>query len=152
MAYVIVPVFALANAGVALSGDALGGVVSDRITLGVMLGLVVGKTTGVFGASAIAVKLGLGRLPAGTTWRQMFGLATVAGVGFTVALFVASLSFDQAGATEAAKIGILAGSLLAGCLGFVILRGRGRELVVQPSAHDGLDVSGDPRRVVFSDA
>ena len=95
VAYVIVPTFALANAGVALSSDAVGGIVNDPITLGVVLGLVVGKTVGVFGASAIAVRLGFGRLPAGTTWRQVFGLATVAGVGFTVALFVTTLSFDD---------------------------------------------------------
>ena len=65
VAYVVVPVFALANAGVALSGDAIGGLVSDPVTLGVLLGLVVGKTVGVFSSTAIAVKLGVGRLPAG---------------------------------------------------------------------------------------
>lgn len=122
VAYVIVPIFALANAGVALSSDAVRGVVTDRVTLGVVLGLVAGKTIGVFGASAIGIKLGIGRLPAGTTWRHMFGLAIVAGVGFTVALFVTSLSFDDPAVADAAKIGILAGSLLAGVLGYVVLR------------------------------
>jgi NhaA family Na+:H+ antiporter len=120
---VIIPIFALANAGVALSGDALSGLVSNRVTLGVGLGLVLGKTIGVFAASAIGIKLGIGRLPAGATWRHLLGLATVAGVGFTVALFVTSLSFDDAAATDAAKVGILFGSLVAGTLGYAILRG-----------------------------
>jgi NhaA family Na+:H+ antiporter len=122
VAYVIVPTFALANAGVALSSDAIGGLVTDRVTLGVVLGLVAGKTIGVFGASAIGVKLGIGRLPGDTTWGHMLGLATVAGVGFTVALFVTSLSFDDPAITDAAKIGILVGSALAGTLGYALLR------------------------------
>jgi NhaA family Na+:H+ antiporter len=122
VAYAVVPVFALANAGVALTGDAVGGLVSDPITAGVMLGLVVGKTVGVFGATALAVRLGVGRLPGGTTWRHVFGLSTAAGVGFTVALFVTSLSFDTAAAADAAKVGILAGSTVAGVAGYLLLR------------------------------
>ncbi len=122
VAYVVVPVFALANAGVSLSGDAIGGLVSNPITSGVLLGLVVGKTVGVFSFTAIAVKLGVGRLPAGTTWRHLFGLATSAGVGFTVALFVTSLSFDSAAQADAARVGILFGSTIAGILGFTLLR------------------------------
>jgi Na+:H+ antiporter, NhaA family len=122
VAYVVVPVFALANAGVSLSGDAIGGIVSDPVTTGVLLGLVVGKTVGVFGFTAIAVKAGIARLPTGTTWRHLFGLATAAGVGFTVALFVTSLSFDTAATTDAAKVGILFGSTIAGIIGFTLLR------------------------------
>jgi NhaA family Na+:H+ antiporter len=123
VAYLIVPVFALANAGVALDGDAIAGVVSDPVTVGVVLGLVVGKTVGVLLATAIGTALGIGRLPDGATWRHMTGVGMVAGVGFTVALFVTSLSFEDAAAVDAAKIGILAGSLLAGLLGWVVLRG-----------------------------
>lgn len=122
VAYVVVPVFALANAGVALTGDAVAGLVSDPVTAGVLLGLVVGKTAGVFGATALAVRLGVGRLPGGTTWRHVLGLSTAAGVGFTVALFVTSLSFDTAAAADAAKIGILAGSSIAGVAGYLLLR------------------------------
>jgi NhaA family Na+:H+ antiporter len=120
--YVVVPVFALANAGVVLDGGAVRGIVTDPTTTGVLLGLVVGKTIGVFGATAVAVRMGIARLPSGTTWRHMFGLATSAGVGFTVALFVTSLSFDTVATTDAAKVGILAGSTLAGIIGFTILR------------------------------
>lgn len=122
VAYAVVPIFALANAGVALTGDAVRGVVSDPVTTGVILGLVAGKTVGVLGATALAVKLGIGRLPAGTTWRHVLGLATVAGVGFTVALFVTSLSFDSAATTDTAKVGILVGSTIAGVAGFLLLR------------------------------
>jgi Na+:H+ antiporter, NhaA family len=116
---------------VKLSGEALGGLVSDPVTLGVGVGLVAGKTIGVFGATAVAVKLGLGRLPAGATWRHMLGVAVCAGIGFTVALFVTSLSFADPALADSAKVGILAGSLIAGLAGYAILRGGGAP---EPSA------------------
>jgi Na+:H+ antiporter, NhaA family len=121
--YVIVPTFALANAGVALDGDALGGIATERVTLGVILGLVAGKMVGVLGFTRLGVALGVGHLPANTTWRHMSGVAAVAGIGFTVALFVASLSFTDPTTTDAAKVGILTASILAGILGAAILRG-----------------------------
>ena len=122
VAYVIVPTFALANAGVTLSADAVGGLVSDPVTVGVLLGLVVGKTIGVFGATVAAVKLGLGRLPADTTLRHVLGLSMCAGIGFTVALFVTSISLADPALAASAKVGILFGSLLAGALGYGFLR------------------------------
>jgi NhaA family Na+:H+ antiporter len=122
VAFVIVPLFALANAGVTLSGDALGGLASDPVTLGVALGLVGGKTVGILLGAALAVRLGVGRLPAGTTWRHMVGLSVCGGIGFTVALFVTSLSFTDPALTDSAKVGILAGSLVAGLLGYGLLR------------------------------
>jgi NhaA family Na+:H+ antiporter len=122
VAYVIVPIFALANAGVKVSGDTAADAVSEPVVLGIVLGLVVGKTIGVFSATWLAVRLGIGRLPAGTTWSHVLGLAITAGVGFTVALFVASLSFDDPVLGDMAKIGILSASLVAGLLGFFTLR------------------------------
>jgi NhaA family Na+:H+ antiporter len=122
VAFVIVPVVALASAGVSLSGEALAGLVDDPVTTGVAVGLVVGKTAGVFLASALAVRLGLGRLPAGTTWTHVLGLAMVAGIGFTVSLFVTGISFADAGLADSAKIGILAGSLVGGVIGYSFLR------------------------------
>jgi NhaA family Na+:H+ antiporter len=122
VSYVIVPVFALANAGVRLSGDAVSGLFADPVVMGVALGLVVGKTVGVFSATFVAVRLGIGRLPDGTTWRHVLGLAMVAGVGFTVALFVASLSFTDPALADSAKIGILLGSAVAGTVGYLFLR------------------------------
>jgi NhaA family Na+:H+ antiporter len=131
VAYVIVPIFALANAGVQVSADTLGGLASNDITLGVLLGLVVGKTVGVFGATGLAVKLGVGRLPTGTTWRHVLGLAVCAGIGFTVALFVTSISLEGA-AADSAKIGILMASLLAGVVGFLLLRSAGPAAPTDP--------------------
>jgi NhaA family Na+:H+ antiporter len=115
-------VFALANAGVRFSGDAVSGLFGDPVVMGVALGLVVGKTVGVFAASFLAVKLGLGKLPPGTTWRHVLGLAMVAGVGFTVALFVTSISFTDPVLADSAKIGILIGSAVAGTVGYLFLR------------------------------
>jgi NhaA family Na+:H+ antiporter len=139
VSYVIVPVFALANAGVTLSGDAVSGLWRDPVVLGVGLGLVVGKTVGVALATFVAVRLGIGRLPAGTTWRHMSGLAVCSGVGFTVALFVASLSFTDPGLTDSARIGILLGSLVAGGLGYLLLR-----TIPEPAAagHAGASSNG----------
>ncbi|HEX4901206.1 MAG TPA: Na+/H+ antiporter NhaA [Acidimicrobiales bacterium] len=122
VAFVIVPLFAFANAGVRLSSDAMDGLLSNRVVLGIAIGLVVGKTVGVFTFTLLGEKLGLGTLPAGVTHRNVFGLALTAGVGFTVALFVAGLAFEPGLTTDSAKIGILAGSLVAGILGYTFLR------------------------------
>jgi NhaA family Na+:H+ antiporter len=120
--YAVIPLFALANAGVRLSVDALRDAMTSPVTLGVVLGLVAGKILGITLASALAVRTGLGRLPSACGWRHVVGLSAVAGVGFTVSLFIAELAFaDPALATEA-KVGIFAASLVAGVLGFVVLR------------------------------
>ncbi|MCH7232363.1 Na+/H+ antiporter NhaA [Glycomyces sp. L485] len=123
--FVVLPLFALANAGVALSGETLGAALASAATLGIAAGLVVGKFAGVLLATWIVVKAGLGRLPEGTSWLLMGGLAAVAGVGFTVALFITELAFrsgDAAMLTDEAKIGVLGGSLIAACLGGLLLR------------------------------
>ena len=114
----IVPLFALVNAGVRLDAAVL----DARVTVGVVLGLVLGKTVGVLGGAWIAVRLGVGRLPGSVTWRHMLGLAATAGIGFTVALFVTGLSFTDQTLTSSAKIGILLASTVAGVAGFVLLR------------------------------
>jgi len=123
VAFLIVPLFAFANAGVRLSGEALDGLFSNTVVLGIAVGLVVGKTVGVFSFTWLGVKLGIGALPDGVTFRNVLGLALTAGVGFTVALFVASLAFEPGTlVADSAKIGILGGSLVAGILGFTYLR------------------------------
>lgn len=122
--YVVLPLFALANAGVALSGDLFSAALGSAVTLGVAVGLVAGKVVGVAGTTWLVVKTGLGRLPEGTSWRLTMGLATVAGVGFTVALFITELAFSGGDAellTDEAKIGVLGGSLVAAILGAVVL-------------------------------
>ena len=122
--FLVVPLFAFSNAGVRLTSDAVDGLFTNRVVLGIALGLVVGKTLGVFAFTVLGVKLGIGRLPDGVTYRIVLGLAMVAGVGFTVALFVASLAFEPGSPfTDSAKIGILGGSLIAGTIGYTFLRG-----------------------------
>jgi NhaA family Na+:H+ antiporter len=124
----VVPVFVLANAGVALGSDALQTAASSSITWGVATGLVAGKAIGIVGASALCLWLGLSRLPTGSSFRQLAGVAALAGIGFTVSLFVADRSFTGARLGEA-KIGILAGSVLAGIIGSgVLFRRRRRTL------------------------
>lgn len=119
--FVVVPIFALANAGVDFRGVSIGEALTSRVALGVGLGLVVGKLIGISLASFGAVRLGLGKLPPGTTWGHVIGLAGVAGVGFTVALFVAGLAFNDPHTTDLAKVGIFSGSLVAGIIGSVLL-------------------------------
>jgi NhaA family Na+:H+ antiporter len=114
--FVVVPVFALANAGITLSGDAVRAAGSSTITWGVATGLVVGKTVGIVAASAVCVALGLSRLPERSSFRDLLGIAALAGIGFTVSLFIADRSFPGAELYEA-KIGILAASLAASLLG-----------------------------------
>jgi NhaA family Na+:H+ antiporter len=116
--YVIVPLFALANAGIVLSSDALAS--PSAVFGGVFLGLVVGKLVGVTTFSWLAVKLGLGRLPDGVTWSHIIGVAAVAGVGFTVALFIAGLAFTDE-MLDQAKLGVLCASLAAAVLGATLL-------------------------------
>jgi Na+:H+ antiporter, NhaA family len=122
--YLIVPIFALANAGVVLSGDALGDAMASPVTLGVVVGLVVGKLLGVAGAIALAVRLGVGRLPEGITNRHVLGMAAIAGIGFTVSIFVAGLAFADQQMADEAKLGVLAASAIAAALGSVILLAR----------------------------
>jgi len=121
--YLIIPVFALANAGIVLSADTLGS--ASRVTAGVALGLVVGKTAGVTAATWVATRLGLG-LPPGVSWGQLVGAAALAGIGFTVSLFVAGLAFGPGVIQDEAKVGILAASVLAAALGATILVAAGR--------------------------
>ncbi|MGH3441951.1 MAG: Na+/H+ antiporter NhaA [Nitriliruptorales bacterium] len=120
--FVVVPIFAFANSGVRFVGVDPGGVITDRVVLGVFFGLLVGKLVGVSGFAGLAVLTGVGRLPHGTRWRHVFGLALLAGVGFTVALFVTALAFRDPALTDSAKIGIFAASLVAGVVGYTFLR------------------------------
>jgi len=120
--FVIVPIFALANAGVQVSWDDLINAFSDSVTLGVLFGLVVGKPIGIFLFSLVAVRLGIGKKPAGASWLQVLGVAMLGGVGFTVALFVTELAFEPGALADQAKIGILAASAIAGTIGYLFLR------------------------------
>lgn len=117
----VVPLFALANAGVDFRQINLTEALVSSIALGVIAGLVAGKLIGISLFAWLAVRLNLGKLPPGTGWTQVFGLASIAGVGFTVSLFVAGLAFGDPILNDYAKVGIFAGSLLAGIIGAVLL-------------------------------
>jgi NhaA family Na+:H+ antiporter len=122
VAYLILPVFGFANAGVALTGLGFADLLKP-VTLGCLLGLFVGKQIGVFGCIWLAVKLGLARRPAGTSWMQLYGMALLCGIGFTMSLFIGLLAFGEAGAMQdQTKIGVLAGSLVAAVAGWAVLR------------------------------
>jgi Na+:H+ antiporter, NhaA family len=120
VAFGIMPVFALFNAGVALGGRE-GGLIS-AVSLGVFAGLLLGKPLGVAGFAFIAVKSGLARLPEGVTWSGMIGAGLLAGIGFTMSLFIASLAFSEPAHLNQAKIGVLAASVVAALAGLVFLR------------------------------
>ena len=120
--YLVVPLFAIANAGVHIRGTSVGDVLTHRVTLAVAAGLVIGKIVGVSLASWLAVRLGLSRLPEGVEWPHVIGAAALAGIGFTVSLFVAGLAFSDAARLDAAKIGVLGGSVIAGVVGAALLR------------------------------
>ena len=121
VAYFILPVFALANAGLSLAGAQLATFVQP-ITLGVALGLFVGKQIGVFGGAWLAIKAGMAKRPAGAGWMQIYGVALLCGIGFTMSLFIGILALDSERAQQAIKIGVLAGSVASAVGGWLVLR------------------------------
>src|SRR5438034_721766 len=117
-AFVVMPLFAFANAGVRICWP----IEHAGIVFGVLAGLLIGKPLGITAAALAAVKSGIAKLPDGIGWRSLLGYAWLAGIGFTMSLFIAMLAFDKAAPVDAAKLGILAGSLLAGVIATIILR------------------------------
>jgi NhaA family Na+:H+ antiporter len=119
----ILPAFAFANAGVSLEGISLASLVAP-VPLGIAAGLFIGKQLGVFGFAWLGVRLGLGRLPAGVGWRELYGVAVLCGIGFTMSLFIAALAFAEQGAAYVTgdRLGILLGSALSAVVGALILR------------------------------
>ncbi|MEO6159359.1 MAG: Na+/H+ antiporter NhaA [Ilumatobacteraceae bacterium] len=145
--YLIVPIFALANAGIILTSDAVSS--PSAVLAGVAVALVVGKFVGVATFSWISVRSGLGRLPDGVRWGHVIGVAAVAGIGFTVSLFIAGLAFDHPGLQTDAKIGTLLASIIAAAVGATILSIVGRtarpEAAVEHAAdRDPADVDPFP--------
>jgi NhaA family Na+:H+ antiporter len=125
-AYLVVPLFGFANAGVALGGAGLSGLLAP-LPLAVAAGLFVGKQAGILGAIALSRLTGFAAPPGGATWTQLWGVSVLCGIGFTMSLFIAALAFPaHPDFAESAKLGILAGSLLSALLGYLILRFSGR--------------------------
>jgi len=130
--FVIVPLFALANAGVRLDVGSLSEPAPRAVALGVVVGLVIGKTVGISAATAIAVKTRIGRLPDGVGAGEVIGMAMVAGIGFTVSLFVTELAFDDPAIRDAAKTAVLVASVVAAVAGGTTLWWRGRRTAESP--------------------
>ena len=117
-AFVVMPLFAFANAGVRIESR----LENAAVTVGVFLGLIIGKPLGIATAAFGAIKYGFAQLPRGLGWLSLLGYAWLAGIGFTMSLFIAMLAFDETGPVNAAKTGILAGSLVAGVAGAIVLK------------------------------
>ncbi len=120
-AFLVLPIFAFANAGVSLAGLQFTDLFAP-LALGIAAGLVIGKQVGVFGFMFIATKIGLVRRPMGVSWMQLYGLACLTGIGFTMSLFIGNLAFVDPEQIETVKLGVISGSLVSGVLGFLILR------------------------------
>jgi NhaA family Na+:H+ antiporter len=122
VAFGIMPIFALANAGVPL-GDGLIDSLTHPAALGIIFGLVAGKQVGIFAFSWLVIKMGWADMPPGVGWRQVYGSACLAGIGFTMSIFIAGLAFKEVELLNIAKMGVLFGSLIAGVLGWILLAG-----------------------------
>jgi NhaA family Na+:H+ antiporter len=132
VSFLILPVFAFANAGIPLAGMGIG-TLFQPVPLGIMLGLTVGKVVGVYGFSTVAIKMGIAKMPDNATGRHLFGVAALCGIGFTMSLFIGGLAFEHVGGDAVAyitshRIGILAGSLRAGVAGYLIIATAGEKL------------------------
>lgn len=119
--FAVLPLFAFANAGVSLDGVTLAKL-GDSVPLGIAAGLLIGKPVGVFLFTALAIGAGLGARPAGTSWTQIFGVAVLAGIGFTMSLFIGMLAFPEPSRAVDIRIGVLLGSILSAILGYMILK------------------------------
>jgi len=120
-AFVILPIFAFANAGIEVSLSGLGSTLATPLALGVMLGLFVGKQVGITGAAWLAVRLGAGSLPLGARWSQIWGGAALAGIGFTMSIFIAALAFPDPHTLQVAKLAVVVGSLASAAAGILLL-------------------------------
>lgn len=123
VAFIILPIFAFANAGINFSGIGIDQIVSP-VPLGIILGLVVGKQIGVFGFCFVAIKLGIAKLPENVNWTLLYGVAMLCGVGFTMSLFIGSLAFEQSSNSPIFqdRLGIVVGSLISGILGYFVIK------------------------------
>jgi NhaA family Na+:H+ antiporter len=119
--FVVIPIFALANAGIDLRSVAWSEVLSNSVTVGILTGLVIGKFAGISLFSWLAVLLGLARLPSGVQWKHLLGAAWLGGIGFTMSLFIAQLAFQSPAIVEQAKLGILLGSAISAAVGLTWL-------------------------------
>ena len=143
VSFIVLPLFALSNAGVTFSGEVAHGVLTSHIAWGIVTGLVLGKPIGIVGFCKVAVKLGVASLPSGVNWLQMGAVGILAGIGFTVSIFISSLAFDDPLHLMEAKSAVLGASLIAGIAGYFALRHEAglddsvEEVVGQEAGQDG---------------
>ncbi len=132
VAFIILPIFAFANAGVDLSGIGVNEVISP-VPLGIIIGLFIGKQIGVFGFCFVAIKLGMAKLPSQISWKLLYGASLLCGVGFTMSLFIGSLAFEQSGENliYQDRLGIIIGSLISGILGYLVIKHGVKHLAVE---------------------
>ena len=135
--YAILPLFAFANAGVPLTGLSLAALLAP-LPLGIASGLFVGKQIGVVAATWLMVRFGFAKLPHGANWLQIYGVALLTGIGFTMSLFIGTLAFDTAAENTAVRIGVLTGSLLSAVAGYAVLHRRAA------AAYGGSSIAGLP--------
>ena len=121
VSFLVLPLFALANAGVTFEGD-ISAIILHPVTIGAALGLLAGKQAGITFFAWLAVRLGWASLPAGCTWQHIWGVAWIAGIGFTMSIFIATLAFDDPSFLPMAKVGVFGASLLAGIIGVLVLK------------------------------
>jgi NhaA family Na+:H+ antiporter len=130
VAFFILPVFAMANTALVLGGD-LGQILTHNYSLGIALGLVVGKPLGIFVLTFVAVSLGICKLPDGLNWKSVIGVGFLGGIGFTMSIFITLLAFNNEDIINNSKLVILISSLLAGLIGFIALK-----IILKPTLHD----------------
>lgn len=119
--YIILPLFAFANAGISLEGMSFA-IIAEPLPLGIILGLFIGKQLGIFTAAALLIRLGWARLPEQATWRQLYGVCIIGGIGFTMSLFIGMLAFDDSLLQLETRVGVMVGSILSGIVGYCFLR------------------------------
>ncbi len=139
-AFLVLPLFAFANAGVSLAGLKPADLMAP-LALGIAAGLVIGKQLGVFGFMYLATRIGLVKRPDGVTWLQLYGLACLTGIGFTMSLFIGNLAFVDADQIETVKLGVISGSLISGLIGYGLLR------LLSSSNRDNRDLAPDERKL-----
>lgn len=133
VAFAILPMFAFVNAGISFSGMGLDAF-AEPVTLGIALGLFLGKQAGIFGLLYLTIKTGLAPMPNGANWRQLYGVAALAGIGFTMSLFIGGLAFEHSGFDAPIRLGVLAGSIASGIVGYLLLVSSGRQRTSGASA------------------
>jgi NhaA family Na+:H+ antiporter len=121
VSFFIMPLFAFANAGVSIGHGFVSSLLSP-ISVGIILGLFIGKQFGIFTFSFISIKLGLAEKPEGVSWMKIYGASILAGIGFTMSLFIGNLAFSSDALVNVAKVGVLAGSLISGIIGLTVLK------------------------------